>query len=328
MVKPTVKSRYRVKVFVATILITLLILVGCAVGGDAESPAASAPPGAGASQEEQVAIDLPHIHGLGFSADGRQLIVPAHDGLRLFAGGRWQVPDVPAHDYMGFAPADDGFYSSGHPHPSAGLANPLGLVKSTDGGQTLVRMGFEGESDFHLMAVGYENHAIYVANPAPNSRLPAGLHYSLDDGQTWQQSALQGVNGQIGQIAVHPTNANVVALATEGGLFLSEDYGDSFGPVTGRGPATAVTFYPDGQQLLAGYTLLLVYDLATRHIGELPTPTLAAGDAVSYMAVNPARPAEIALATFSRDIYLSPDGGQSWQPIAQDGRTVDLPTTE
>ena len=31
---------------------------------------------AGASE-----VTIPHLHGLDFSADGRQLIVPAHDGL-------------------------------------------------------------------------------------------------------------------------------------------------------------------------------------------------------------------------------------------------------
>lgn len=56
---------------------------------------------------------------------------------------------------MGYVATDNGFYSSGHPHPSAGLINPFGLIKSSDGGHTLTKLGFEGESDFHLMGVGY-----------------------------------------------------------------------------------------------------------------------------------------------------------------------------
>jgi hypothetical protein len=101
---------------------------------------------------------MPHIHGLGFSGDGKQLLVPAHDGFRVYAEGAWEMPALPVYDYMGFAPANDGFYSSSHPGPSSRLVNPLGLVKSTDGGKTLDSLGFEGESDFHLMGVGYYSH--------------------------------------------------------------------------------------------------------------------------------------------------------------------------
>jgi hypothetical protein len=268
----------------------------------------------------QASVDMPHIHGLGFSPDGRQLIVPAHDGLRLFAEGEWSVPDGPAHDYMGYTPVDEGFYSSGHPHPPSGLANPFGLVKSTDGGETLEGLGFEGESDFHLMGVGYENHAIYVLNPAPNSRLAAGMHVSLDDGQTWQPCAAQGLTARPFQIAVHPTAANRVAVATEAGLVLSTDYGDSFTRIGQAAPVTAVAFHPGGQALLFGASQLSVYNLASEQTTAVPSPNIAGDDAIGYIAVNPVQNEEIALATFNRDIYLSSDGGQTWQQIAEDGK--------
>ena len=158
---------------------------------------------------------MPHTHGLGFSADGSQIIVPAHDGFRIFADGVWQTPALPVHDYMGYAPTNDGFYGSGHPGPASQLVNPLGLVKSTDGGKTLDHLGFEGESDFHLMGVGYASHVIYVVNPAPNAKLQVGLFYSVDDGQQWQQSAARGLTVPPTQIAVHPCEAATVALATE-----------------------------------------------------------------------------------------------------------------
>lgn len=268
---------------------------------------------------EQAPIELPHIHGLGFSPDGRQLIVPAHDGLRVFADGRWSIPDVPGHDYMGYAAMDEGFYSSGHPNPSSNLVNPLGLVKSTNGGRTLQKLGFEGETDFHLMGVGYNNHTLYVLNPAANLTLPAGLHYSLDDGQTWQPCAAQGISGQPFQIAVHPTEANVIAIATEAGLFLSEDYGNSFTRVGEEALTTAVAFHPDGQSLLFGKERLRAYDPSTEQLTEVPSPTLMADDAIAYMAMNPIQPDEMALATFNRDIYLSPASGETWSQIAKDG---------
>lgn len=272
--------------------------------------------------ESQTSVEMPHIHGLGYTADGRQLFVAAHAGLRVFADGRWSIPDLPPHDYMGYAATDNGFYSSGHPHPAAGLVNPLGLVKSGNGGQTFTTLGFEGESDFHLMGVGYRSHAIYVFNPAPNSRLAVGLYYSLDEGQSWQQSALQGLAANPIQIAVHPTEANRIALATEGGFLLSSDYGDILAPVGESAPITAVAFAPQGDRLLFGAQTLSAYTLAAEQLASLPGPPLASDDAVAYLAINPTQAEEITLATFQRHIYRSLDGGQSWLQIAQAGQSI------
>ncbi len=265
------------------------------------------------------AVEIPHLHGLGWSADGRELIVPAHTGLRIYADGRWQNPDLPVNDYMGYSATDDGFYSSGHPSPGSTLVNPLGLVKSSDGGRTLTTLGFAGESDFHLMAVGYQNHAIYVFNPSPNSKLGTGLYYSIDDGETWQQSALKGVNSQPAQIAVHPTEAGTLALATDEGVLLSFDHGATFEQIGAEAPVTAVTFSPDGKQLVFGATRLSAYDVASKQIKERSTPSIEGQDAIAYIAVNPERPAELAIATYGRDIYLSSNAGQTWTQIAQDG---------
>lgn len=276
-----------------------------------------------AHTEEEV--DLPHIHGIGFSADGQSLFVAAHDGLRVFTGGEWSVPDLPRHDYMGYSATDEGFYSSGHPHPSSSLVNPLGLVKSTDSGNTLDILDFAGESDFHLMTVGYENHAVYVLNSAQNSKLSAGLHYTLDDGKIWQQSALEGLAAQPFALAVHPTDATTVALATEAGLLLSTDYGDTFSPITAAGtPVTAVTFSFDGAMILYGYQTLQNFKLASQQSVSVSSPALASDDAVSYIAMNPAQPDTVVFATFNRDLYLSEDGGETWQQIAQAGATKNL----
>lgn len=320
----------------AAATVSMLITAACTGTASVPPPTPTTQPAARATTAEPAhaaqhadavgsgPVEMPHIHGLGFSPDGRQLVVPAHDGLRIYAEGQWSTPAVPAHDYMGFVPSDDGFYSSGHPDPASTLVNPLGLIKSVDGGKTLVRLGFEGESDFHMMAVGYANHTIYVGNPAPNSALQPGIYYSLDEGQTWQQSALQGVTASPIQIAVHPVDANVVALATEAGLLLSTDFGNTFTPAGEEGTVTAVTFHPEGQTLLFGYQALYLYDLASQQVTALSPPTIAPEDAISYIAVNPVNPDVIALATFARDIYLSEDGGQTWRPIVQAGAGIDL----
>lgn len=264
------------------------------------------------------AVQFRHIHGLSFSSDGSLLFVPAHDGLLVYEKGSWMDPDLPVHDYMGYSGTDDGFYSSGHPGPGSNLVNPLGLIRSTDGGETIQTLAFAGETDFHLMAAGYESHAVYVINPAQNSRLSVGLYYTLDDGQTWQQSQAEGITGSPIQLAVHPTEPGTVALATEGGLFLSNDYGDTFMRVGDAAPVTAVTFDPNGEQLLFAYQGLFSYDLASGQINTFQVPPVTGDDAVGYIAINPVSE-QIAFATFARDIYLSQSNGQSWEAIAEQG---------
>ena len=271
----------------------------------------------------KTAVEFPHIHGLGFSPEGNQLIVAAHDGIRVFENGKWTVPDVPPNDYMGYTATDNGFYSSGHPHPGSGLVNPLGLVKGSAGGRNLEQLAFEGESDFHLMGVGYFNHAIYVLNPTPNSKLVPGLHYSLDDGKTWNESPMQGITAEPIQIAVHPTKADTVVIASEMGLFFSSDYGNTFEKVGDLAPVTAAAFSPQGDKLFIGYQTLYTYILSSGQVEILETPEISSQDAIAFIGINPKNSDDFAFATFERQIYLSKNGGKSWSQIAKTGKGIE-----
>jgi hypothetical protein len=132
-----------------------------------------------------------HIHGLGYSVDGKHLLLPVHNGLSVYTDGKWSDGLGEKHDYMGFAAADNGFYSSGHPAPGSTYKNPLGLIKSTNNGKSITVLALEGEVDFHGMTVGYRTHTLYVLNPQPNSKMKqGGLYYSQDEGQTWTSSPI------------------------------------------------------------------------------------------------------------------------------------------
>lgn len=303
-----------------TLLIITAAVVGLVILGiwTVSNPQDDSPSSNNSSNANQPSIEMAHIHGLGFSSDGRELYVPAHYGVVVFSDNRWSILDIPVNDYMGYTPVDNGFYSSGHPGVGTDLINPLGLVKSTDGGRTLTTLDFSGESDFHVMGVGYKNHALYVLNPSPNTILSAGMYYSLDDGVTWQPCRAEGMSGEVLQIAVHPANANVVAVATANGVFLSQDYGATFESIGESAPTTAVAFDANGESLFFGYQALQRYSLATEQIETLSTPTLDAENGINYIALNPVS-AEIAFATLSKDIYLSKAIGQTWEQIAQQG---------
>lgn len=279
--------------------------------------AAAAPAGPALAQ-----VTLTHVHGLGYSTDGKQLFVPSHHGLAVYREGRWAKAPGPQHDYMGFAAANGAFYTSGHPAPRSGLTNPFGLMKSEDGGSNWRKLGLEGEADFHVMAVGYENKAVYVFNHAPNSRMRSpGLHATENDGFSWRQARAQGLDGEVVALAVHPRESKIIAAATDRGLYLSRDGGETFQAV-GAGQTTSVAFELDGEHLwaggFAGQPRLTRLAWRSGKSEDVKLPELGR-DAVSYVAQNPVARNEYAIATFERNVFVTPDGGKSWKHIAERG---------
>src|SRR6266545_6000852 len=198
-------------------------------------------------------VTLMHVHGLSYSADGKQLFIPSHVGMAIYSEGRWSKAPGPEHDFMGFSATRDALYSSGHPAPGSSLRNPFGLLKSKDGGKTWEHLGLTGEADFHVMAASYAAATIYVFSPVPNSRMPQpGIHYTADDGKTWTPASGKGLSGRNAELAAHPSRGASGAAATDAGLFVSEDHGDRFAAVAAGSQATSVQFDLNGAHLWFG----------------------------------------------------------------------------
>lgn len=279
---------------------------------------------ASAGAVAQGGVMLTHVHGLAYSPDGKRLMVPSHHGLAVYENGKWSKAPGPQHDYMGFSASAQALYSSGHPAPGSGLVNPFGLIRSRDGGKTWEKLGLEGETDFHLLATSWNAKAIYVWNPAPSSRMKApGLHYTSSDGFGWKRAAAHGLSGEPHAIAVHPDSASMVAVATTDGLFLSRDSGERFARIASGGQGLSALFDFDGKHLwygsFDGSARLARIALGGSDPAHVDMPPLGE-DAVAYIAQNPARKLEYAMATFKRSVYLSRDGGQSWSQIAVHGK--------
>jgi hypothetical protein len=270
----------------------------------------------------QSPVTLVHVHGLTYSADGTRLMIPSHHGLAVYENGRWSKAPGPEHDYMGFAATAQGVYSSGHPAPGSGLINPFGLIRSRNGGKTWDKLGLEGESDFHLLATGWNTNAVYVWNSSANSRMrEPGLHYTVNDGLAWKSAPGEGLDGQSQALAVHPDDAAIVAVATSSGVYLSRDHGERFAPLA-KAQAVSVFFDLDGKQLwfgtFGGRARLSRAPLAGSAASEVKLPPLR-DDAVAYIAQNPKQRKVYAIATFSRSVFLSKDAGGTWTPIAEHG---------
>jgi photosystem II stability/assembly factor-like uncharacterized protein len=267
-------------------------------------------------------VTLTHVHGLAYSPDGKQLMIPSHHGLALYSEGKWSKAPGPEHDYMGFSATARSLYSSGHPDRRSGLANPFGLIRSRDGGKTWDKLGLEGETDFHLLAASWNTNAVYVWNPAPSSRMKAaGLYYTLNDGFVWKRAVAAGLGGELRALAVHPDDAAIVAVATSLGLYISRDSGERFTKAA-AGEGLSVFFDLDGKQLwhgaVGGSAQLARVPLGEGQAVPVTLPELKK-DAVAYIAQNPVRRREYAIATFGRSVLLSQDAGQTWTQIAHRG---------
>lgn len=280
-------------------------------------------PGTAHAAETQP-VTLHHVHGLAYSADGKQIFVPSHNGLAIFSDNRWTKAPGPQHDYMGFSATKQYFYSSGHPAPGSGLVNPFGLIKSRDGGQSWDKLGLEGESDFHGLATSHETNTVYVFNPSPNSRMPKpGIYSTANDGFVWKRAEAKGLEGAPFSLAVHPSNGKTVATGTKTDLFLSTDGGDNFKRLASGQQFLAAFFDLDGKHLwfstYGSEPALTRLDWSSGKKTEINLPPLTQ-DAVAYIAQNPVNRNEYAIATFERSVYLTKDQGKTWTQIANKGQ--------
>ncbi|MEN1968012.1 F510_1955 family glycosylhydrolase [Lentibacillus sp. N15] len=264
---------------------------------------------------------IDHVHGIGYVGNDNGLYVATHTGLKIYRDGKWSETTRKLNDYMGFNAVDKGFYTSGHPGEDSDLPNPIGIQRSFDGGRTLESVKFEGETDFHGMAVGYKSHDIFLMNPEKNSELEQGFYNSTDGGESWESVEAQGLDGDLFALAIHPSNSNLVAAATTTGVYLSTDGGAAFKLITDKAQGTAV-FFNEDNLFYASYNTapsLVKYTTKNGEQEELKLPDLIE-DGPVFIAQNPKNNQQFAIYTTKNQAFLSNDNMNSWDQIIVNGK--------
>lgn len=263
-----------------------------------------------------------HIHGLGYAGNQNAIFFATHDGIKVYTNESWFKTKTENNDYMGFNAVDQGFFTSGHPGKDSKLPNPFGILKSSDNGETLESLGLLGETDFHLLGVGYQSNVIYALPPNNNSKMKAGgLYVSEDLTKTWKKVEAKNLGENLFLIAVHPTDPSLVAIAGEEGIYFSKDMGQSFELITKGMQGTSVYFDQEENLWYGGYggnATLIKRSLKDGSEQEIQLPELKK-DAVMYLAQNPKNPLEVVFVSFNGDIYLSKDGASSWKQLVKSG---------
>ncbi|MGP4078055.1 F510_1955 family glycosylhydrolase [Halobacillus sp. K22] len=311
------------KVIGIIIFISMLVLGACNSESNQSEGSEEGSDKKKSIQESTDSFDgsVEHVHGMGY-VDADTLAYAAHSGIKLHKGGKWLESTHHKNDYMGFNVVDNGFYTSGHPGEGSDLPNPIGLQKGKVTEEGLSALAFEGESDFHAMGVGARNHAVYVWNEHANSQMEQGLYRSLDDGESWEKIAAENSGEKIFQIAVHPDDENIVALATASGIYLSEDGGASFNVISEEGQGSGMHFTKDRLYygLYTGTPSLSVYKWDDQSKEEIGLPEMNE-DAVMYLAKNPEKKDTFAIFTIKGNSYTTSDNGESWEQIIDQGQT-------
>lgn len=268
-------------------------------------------------------LTIEHVHGIGYN-DENELLVATHNGIKVYRDASWLETTNNLHDYMGFQVTKDGFYSSGHPENGSSLEDPLGLIKADQYGEDLNLIKFHGESDFHFLGASYSGQDIYIINEMANSSLNTGFYRSSDGGLTWKKPIMAGFDADTyGMIAVHPTQGEMVALATREGLFVSENAGDTFSKWT-EGMITAIAF--SGEEMVyatvsdEGDIGLHSFNLSNKKSTPLPIPFLDYDNPITYIAVSQQNPNQFSIVTYDPDILQTTDRGENWKPLLQDGK--------
>ncbi|PEG10643.1 VPS10, VPS10 domain protein [Bacillus wiedmannii] len=270
--------------------------------------------------KETTSGKIEHIHGIGYAGNMPGVSIATHSGIKVYQNGKWFETKTELHDYMGFQATKNGFFASGHPEPDANLKNPLGLMKSSDGGNTLEKLAFYGESDFHNLAVGYNTEAIYLYNERPNSKLQQGFYFSTNNGQDWKESKLKGLSSTIHSFSVHPDQSSVVAVSAKDGVYLSTDYGNTFELFSTSLESTAVTLsHEDAFYAPINKQMITKKSIATNEETNLQIPSLDSKDTIMYISQNPQNSSEIVFATMKANVFLSIDEGKTWKQITKEG---------
>jgi hypothetical protein len=253
--------RRRVVVAAAAVASTLLV-AGC-TSSTAET---------GAETEEAPAGVLPssHIHGVAIDPAEGHLLLATHDGLFEVGDDGMSTQIGPVIDLMGFAVRGPRhFLASGHPGPGVDLPEPVGLIESTDGGQTWKTRSRQQQSDFHALTVsdagivGYDGSLLRSA-----------------DGDEWEQVLIPAAPAVL---AAAPDGRTILAT-TEQGLLSSVDGGSSWVWNDGAPLLQVVDWADDGMNVVgvdpAGQVWTSVDGAATWQAGPRlgsPPQAVAAG---------------------------------------------------
>jgi hypothetical protein len=273
-----------------------LLLASCGTAADTGTSATI-----GDEHQDAGGLPSPHVHEVAINPGDDLVYLATHDGLfRYDDTGPTRVG--PVIDLMGFTVAGpDQFYASGHPGQGTDLPDPVGLIATTDAGQTWTQRSRQGQSDFHALTA------------SPSGVLGNdGLLRASQDGQQWRELQIPLPPTALAASPIGPT----VLAATGAGLLMSNDAAQTWTAPPGAPPLEVLSWTRDGTAVGATFdgAVYLSTDtgLTWQRRGQTPPPQAIAASAA---------PGGLRILVVTGDEVLdSTDGGRTFAPLQHGGR--------
>jgi hypothetical protein len=233
-----------------------------------------------------------HVHSI--ALDGTRLLLGTHDGLwQQLAGQTPTQLSSTTFDVMGLAVSGGTLLASGHPPEGSSAPADLGLITSTDGGQSWAEVSLGGMVDFHrLVASGDVVTGISASDDT--------LIRSDDAGQAWTDLG----KSTLFDLAIDPKDPSQLLGTSNGGPMASSDGGTTFTSLMGA-PLMALLAWTDAGICGAGVSGRIY---ASTDSGQTWTPAGTVGAQPEAVAAE----GSTVVAVVGTKVVESNDGGASF----------------
>lgn len=238
---------------------------------------------------------VPHIHHV--KVVENKVLVLTHEGLYELVGkNNMKLVGKEKIDVMGFTTLDKAFLASGHPAEGSKMTNPIGLVKSIDGGLTWKAVSLVGKVDFHFLEGAGTD--LYGSDSQSGN-----LMYSPDSGKTWKYL---GTN-TFTDIAVSPKMPGMALAIKNSELLLTKNAFKATTKIKNSLKFTQIEWRKSGLYGLSGNTLF-----KSTNSGKTWTELNTFKGVLGILSASD----QLMLVTVGPDIYTSTNSGVSFKKIS------------
>ena len=236
-----------------------------------------------------------HIHHV--KVVGNKVHVLTHEGLYELVGKNdMKLVGKEKIDVMGFASLGNILIASGHPAVGSKMPNPIGVMKSLDGGSTWKSVSLSGKVDFHyLEGAGSDLYGVDAQT--------GKLMYSADSGVSWKTL---GAN-TFTDIAVSPEMSGMAVAIKDSQLLFTENAFKSTTTIKSTLTMSQIEWRKSGLYGLSGSSLY-----KSTNSGKTWTKQSTFKAAPGILSVSD----QFILVTVGSDIYTSKNEGKSFRKIS------------
>jgi hypothetical protein len=249
-------------------------------------------PGINNSANAETLNSVSHIHHV--KVIENKVLVLTHEGLfELVGKNEMKLVGKDKIDVMGFTSLGKALFASGHPSEGSKMPNPIGLVKSIDGGLSWKAISLVGKVDFHFLEGAGSD--LYGADSQTGKLL-----YSADSGMTWRSL---GAN-TFTDIAVSLEMSGMAIAIKNSDLLLTENAFKSTTKIKNALKFTQIEWRNSGLYALSGSSLY-----KSTNSGKIWTKISTFKGVPGILSISD----QLMLVTVGSDIYTSSNAGKKFK---------------